>query len=47
MVCACICTFYLQSVSFMQMLTQSIESFKLHKCFGLTKQFYSKTFQKM
>ena len=37
-----ICTLYLQSVSFMQMLTQSIWSFKLHKCFCLTQQFYQK-----
>ena len=28
-----ICTLYLQSVNFMQMLIQSILSFKLHKCF--------------
>ena len=35
-----ICTLYLQSVNFMQMLTQSICSFKLHKCFCLTQQFY-------
>ena len=37
-----ICTLYLQSVNFMQMLTQSIWSFKLHKCFCLTQQFYQK-----
>ena len=36
------CTLYLQSVSFMQMLTQFIWSFKLHKCFCLTQQFYQK-----
>ena len=34
-----ICTLYLQSVNFMQMLTQSIWSFKLYKCFCLTQQF--------
>ena len=37
-----ICTLYLQSVSYMQMVTQSISSFKLHKCFCLTQQFYQK-----
>ena len=37
-----ICTLYLQSVKFVQMLTQSIWSFKLHKCFCLTQQFYQK-----
>ena len=37
-----VCTLYLQSVNFMQMLTQSIWSFKLHKCFYLTQQFYQK-----
>ena len=37
-----ICILYLQSVNFMQMLTQSIWSFKLHKCFCLTQQFYQK-----
>ena len=37
-----ICTLYLQSVNFMQMLTQSIWYFKLHKCFCLTQQFYQK-----
>ena len=35
-------TLYLQSVNFMQMFTQSIWSFKLHKCFCLTQQFYQK-----
>ena len=37
-----ICTLYLQLVNFMQILTQSIWSFKLHKCFCLTQQFYQK-----
>ena len=37
-----ICTVYLQSVNFIQMLTQSIWSFKLHKCFCLTQQFDQK-----
>ena len=37
-----ICTLSLQPVSFMQMLTQSIWSFKLHKCVCLTQQFYQK-----
>ena len=37
-----ICALYLQSVNFMQMLTQSIWSFKLHKCFCLTQHFYQK-----
>ena len=41
--CMCrICTLYLQSVNFMQMLTQSIWSFKLHKYFCMTRQFYQK-----
>ena len=39
-----ICTLYLQSVSFMQKLTQCIWSFKLHKCFCLTQQFYQKAY---
>ena len=38
-----ICTLYLQSVNFMQIITQSIWSFKLGKCFCLTQQFYQKS----
>ena len=37
-----ICTFYLQTVNFMQMLTQSFWYCRLHKCFCLTQQFYQK-----